>query len=115
MTGIAKIADIAWHRPVTAIPPIVTSPASPLYAPQRWRPEWLIENLVYQGGVPMLPRSSVTGGGFIPERTFYATEPAIWSAYATPVSAVLGGGFLPSRPYGTAPLANNTAAPGVGF
>lgn len=80
------------------MPAAVDSPASPQQAPLYWRPEWLAGHLVYQGGVPILKRSSMTGGGLIPARQWRGREPPSIQPYATPVASYVGGGSLPSRP-----------------
>jgi hypothetical protein len=96
-------------RPVTVAPAAVDSPATEQYAPTRWRPEWTRESLVFQGGFPKLKRSSMTGGGFIPAKTFAGKEALMWQPYATPVSSVTAGGQLPSRPAFLTALLDGTA------
>lgn len=67
-------------------------------APHLYRPTWHVGHLVFQGGVPNLKRSSMTGGGFVPQRDGYAgKEGPSWQPYATPVVSAVGGGSLPSR------------------
>ncbi len=80
-------------------------PAISQRAPLLWRPVWHVGHLVYQGGVPILKRSSMTGGGFIPHKagqaSFLATrgkEGPGWQPYATPISSMTGSGFAPDRP-----------------
>jgi hypothetical protein len=79
-----------------------------LVAPEYYRPVWHVGHLVYQGGVPNLKRSSLTGPGFIPQNAAHAymggglatrghQQPS-WQPYATPVSSQTGSGFAPSRP-----------------
>jgi hypothetical protein len=108
-TGYMARMLAVFRRPVTGLPPAVMSHAIPQYAPTVWRPEWLVGHLVYQGGVPILKRSSLTGGGFIPSKSFAGKEALSWQPYATPVSSVVGGGQVPSRPNFTTPLANGQA------
>ena len=72
-----------------------TVQAPPIY----WRPVWHVNNLVYQGGVAILKRDSLTGGGFIPVRDGFAgKQNNVWLNYSTPVSSQVGGGALPKRP-----------------
>ena len=75
------------------------------YAPMWYRPVWHVGHLVYQGGVPRLKRSSMTGGGFIPAGrqillglSTRGKEAPSWQPYATPVNSMTGSGFIPSRP-----------------
>lgn len=105
-----------WAREVWMgrTPPAVNSPASPLQLPTRRYPQWYVAELPYQGGVPILKRSSMTGGGFVPMRSLAGKEAPSWQPYATPVSSMLGGGQLPSRPPFTTALGGNAAATGSG-
>lgn len=66
--------------------------------PLFWRPIWYVGHLVYQGGNPILKRSSLTGGGFLPQRDLAGHEQPGWQPYATPISSAVGSGALPSRP-----------------
>jgi hypothetical protein len=75
------------------------------YAPAFYRPVWHVGHLVYQGGIPRLKRSSMTGGGFIPAGRQLTVglptrghESPSWQPYATPVSSISGSGITPSRP-----------------
>ena len=75
------------------------------YAPSWYRPVWHVGHLVYQGGIPKLKRSSLTGGGFIPAGRQIliglptrGEEGPSWQPYATPVNSMTGSGFTPSRP-----------------
>lgn len=63
----------------------------------RWRPEWTVNHLVFQGGIPRQPRYSLTGGGFIPSKSFAGKEGLLLQPYVTPVSSITGGGFIPKR------------------
>lgn len=67
-------------------------------APTYYRPVWHVGHLVFQGGVPNLKRSSMTGGGFIYQRGYRGHEGPSIQPYATPVSSASGSGFTPSRP-----------------
>jgi len=68
-------------------------------APARYRPVWHVNHLVYEGGVPVLKRSSLTGGGFLPLKDGYAgKQNNVWLNYSTPVVPTLGSGALPKRP-----------------
>lgn len=89
-------------------------PAADQALPSRWRPIWHVGHLVFQGGVPILKRSSMTGGGFIPARSFAGREAPSWQPYATPVSSALGPGFFASRPPFLTPLAGSSP-PGSQF
>lgn len=82
-------SGIGWstHNPIAA-----------QMAPVYWRPVWHVGHLVYQGGVPMLRRSSQTGGGFLPMKDYAGHEGPSWQPYATPVTSSVGSGALPSRP-----------------
>lgn len=73
------------------------NPIAAQEAPQYYRPVWHVGHLVYQGGVPMLRRSSQTGGGFLYQRMPRGREGPSWQPYATPVSSQVGSGSLPSR------------------
>lgn len=97
-----------WFKPITDLPAAVDSPASPQQAPLYWRPEWKVGHLVYQGGVPILKASSMTGGGFLPVRQWRGKEPPSIQPYATPVGSMVGGGLLPSRPNFLTSLLNGT-------
>lgn len=66
--------------------------------PRWYRPVWHVNHLVFQGGVPRLKRSSLTGGGFLPIRDMAGHESPMWQPYATPVISQVGGGLMPSRP-----------------
>lgn len=88
----------AW-RGSTELPQGVYEPGSNQALPLYYRPVWHVGHLVYQGGVPILKRSSLTGGGFLPMKDGYAGKEApSWQPYATPISSVVGGGTMPSRP-----------------
>jgi hypothetical protein len=89
---------INWLHAFTGLPPAVDSPASPQQAPLYYRPVWHVGHLVYQGGIPKLKRSSMTGGGFIPVRQWAGREPPSIQPYATPVTSMTGGGKIPDRP-----------------
>jgi hypothetical protein len=80
-------APAPWHHPVTD-----------QAAPSRWRPQWTVPHLVYQGGDPRLPKYSLTGGGFIPTKSFAGKEGLMWQPYVTPISSQTGGGFIAARP-----------------
>lgn len=74
-------------------------PAVAQQPPARYRPTWHVGHLVYQGGVPILKRSSLTGGGFYPVRDGFAGREAPGTQpYVTPVSSMMGSGTMPSRP-----------------
>ncbi len=88
----------AWLHAWTGLPKVVTDGASPQEAPLYYRPVWHVGHLVYQGGIPKLKRSSMTGGGFIPVRQWAGKEAPSTQPYATPVGSVTGGGQIPSRP-----------------
>ena len=67
-------------------------------APEWWRPVWRVGHLVYQAGVPVLKRDSISGGGFIPIKdSFAGKQNNVWLNYETPVSSQVGGGALPKR------------------
>lgn len=66
-------------------------------APRQWRPEWRVNHLVYQSGYDRIPRYSLTGGGFIPKKSFRGREGLLYQPYVTPVSSMVGGGQVPSR------------------
>lgn len=87
-----------WIHAWTGLPAAVDSPASPQMAPLYYRPVWHVGHLVYQGGIPMLKRSSMTGGGFIPVRQWRGKSAPAMQPYATPVSSYVGGGQIPARP-----------------
>jgi hypothetical protein len=89
---------LRWWQAWTGLPAAVDSPASPQMAPLYYRPVWHVGHLVYQGGVPKLKRSSLTGGGFIYGRDLAGKEAPGWQPYATPVADFVGGGLIPSRP-----------------
>jgi hypothetical protein len=93
-------ATVTNHwRGSTQLPAAVTAAGSPQQAPLYWRPEWYVGHLVYQGGIPYLPRSPLNGSGFIPYRDGYAGKEApSWQPYATPYSSMVGAGSLPARP-----------------
>lgn len=76
-------------------------------APKFWRPVWHVNHLVYQGGVPKLKASSLTGGGFLPQRDLAGKEQPSWQPYATPVHSQVGAGYFPSRPNFLTPLLTN--------
>ena len=69
--------------------------------PTKWRPEWTVPHLVYQGGLDYLPRYSLTGGGFIPaykgKTGFAGKEGLLIQPYVTPISSLVGGGQVPAR------------------
>lgn len=73
-------------------------PAADQEAPRQWRPEWTVPHLVFQGGVDRIPRYSLTGGGFIPTKSFAGKEGLLYQPYVTPISSQTGGGFVPARP-----------------
>lgn len=79
-------------------------PVANQYVPLYFRPRWHVEHLVYQGGNPKLPVSSMTGGGFLPQKDLAGREAPSWQPYATPVSSLFGGGVLASRPNFLQPL-----------
>jgi len=87
------VRDWSTHHPGTMQQP-------PLW----WRPVWRVGHLVYQGGNPILKRSSMTGGGFIPHKpgqmglATRGREQPSWQPYATPISSMMGSGTMPSRP-----------------
>lgn len=97
-----------WFNPTLDLPPAVDSPASPQTAPLYYRPVWHVGHLVYQGGVPILKRSSMTGGGFLPVRQWRGKEPPSIQPYATPVTSAVGSGLLPKRPNFLTALLNGT-------
>jgi hypothetical protein len=66
-------------------------------APRNWRPEWTVPHLVYQDGQDRIPRYSLTGGGFIPAKSFRGREPLLWQPYVTPIASMVGGGQVPAR------------------
>jgi hypothetical protein len=78
--------------------------------PSRWRPQWRVGHLVYQGGNPLLKRSSLTGSGFIPMRSLAGREQPMWQPYVTPVSSQVGAGFAPARPNFLSRLAGGVKA-----
>ena len=89
---------IRYHRPVVYPPPAATSLASDQWAPLNWRPEWRVAHLVFQGGVPVLKTSSMTGGGFMPVKQFAGRQAPLTQPYVTPLSSIAAGGFVPARP-----------------
>lgn len=94
------------YLPPGSVAPLAThNPAAHQAAPAWWRPVWRVGHLVFQGGVPRLKASSLTGGGFFPMKDFAGKEAPSWQPYATPVSSQVGGGSLPSRPNFLQPLA----------
>jgi hypothetical protein len=87
----------------------VRDPADQIVAhqwePSWYRPVWHVGHLVYQGGIPNLKQSSMTGGGFIPAGRQILVglptrghESPSWQPYATPVNSMTGSGFAPARP-----------------
>jgi hypothetical protein len=81
--------------------------------PIRWRPEWLVGHLVFQGGNPRLKQSSMTGGGFIAlGNAPRGRQQPSTQTYATPVSSAVGGGNVPSRPNYTTGLLGGAVARG---
>jgi hypothetical protein len=72
--------------------------------PVDYRPVWHVGHLVYQGGVPRLKASSLTGGGFLPMRDLAGKEAPSWQPQAYPIGDFLGGGAIPSRPAFLQPL-----------
>lgn len=92
--GSSPVGDWTTHRPVA-------DQRAPLY----WRPVWHVGHLVFQGGIPTLKRSSLTGGGFLPMKDLAGREAPSWQPYATPISSQTGGGFTPARPNFTQALA----------
>jgi hypothetical protein len=72
-------------------------PVAKQQPPLFWRPIWHVAHLVYQGGNPILKRSSLAGGGFLPQRDLAGKEQPGWQPYATPVISAVGSGFLASR------------------
>lgn len=73
-------------------------PVAEQHAPLWYQPVWHVGHLVFQGGVPRLKASSMTGGGFIPQRQWAGREAPSWQPYATPISSQVGGGTVPARP-----------------
>lgn len=67
-------------------------------APLYYRPVWHVNHLVYQGGNPKLKRSSLTGGGFIPQRSLAGKEAPSWKPFTPTLVSTTGGGLVPSRP-----------------
>lgn len=65
--------------------------------PRKWRPEWTVPHLVFQDGQDRIPRYSLTGGGFIPKKSFAGREGLLYQPYVTPLSSLVGGGQVPSR------------------
>ena len=57
-------------------------PVAKQQPPRYWRPIWHVGHLVYQGGNPILKRSSLTGGGFLPMRDLAGKEQPGWQPYA---------------------------------
>jgi len=76
-------------------------PVADQLPPSKWRPEWTVPHLVFQGGEPRIPRYSLTGGGFIPhykgKSGFAGKEGLLYQPYVTPISSMTGGGQVPSR------------------
>jgi hypothetical protein len=72
--------------------------------PANFRPVWHVGHLVFQEGIPRLKASSLTGGGFIPQKSLAGHEQPSWQALAIPRGSILGGGVLPSRPAFLTPL-----------
>lgn len=66
--------------------------------PLWYRPVWHVNHLVYQGGVPKLKRSSMTGGGFLPMKDFAGREAPSWNPYATITQSLAGSGLVAKRP-----------------
>jgi hypothetical protein len=88
-----------------AIDPYAThNPAVDQAMPRVWRPLWHVGHLVYQAGVARLKTSSLTGGGFIPQRSLSGGQGGSLQSYYTPVASAIGGGQLPSRPNFLTPL-----------
>lgn len=73
------------------------APIAAQQAPLWYRPVWHSGHLVFQGGVPNLKRSSLTGGGFIYKRDLFGKEGPSWQPYATPLSSMAGSGIVPRR------------------
>jgi hypothetical protein len=67
-------------------------------APERYQPVWHVNHLVYQGGTPRLKAASMTGGGFLPQRSPAGREQPSWAPYATPIHSAVGAGFFAARP-----------------
>lgn len=82
-------------------------------APENWRPEWTVPHLVFQGGVPRLPRYSMTGGGFIPTKQYAGREGLMYQPYVTPIMSTAGGGFIAARPNFLTRLLKGVFEPGT--
>jgi hypothetical protein len=84
-------------------------PTADMAPPALYTPVWHVGHLVYQGGVPRLKASSLTGGGFLPRKDFAGKEAPMWQPYATPLVSVTGAGFAPSNPNYLLPLGGPTS------
>ena len=88
-------------RNLTSAMPVPHNPATDQFPPTKWRPEWTVPHLVFQGGQDFIPRYSLTGGGFIPNYKgttgFRGKEALLMQPYVTPISSMVGGGQVPSR------------------
>jgi hypothetical protein len=73
------------------------NPIAAQQAPMYYRPVWHVGHLVFQGGVPNLKRSSLTGGGFIYKKDLFGMEGPSWQPYATPLTSAVGSGIIPRR------------------
>lgn len=87
----------------------VAEHASMQAPPALFRPVWHVGHLVYKGGVPDIPRASLTGSGFLPQKAIGGRRAPSWQPYVTPVSSAVGGGAIPSRPNFLQPLSGGTS------
>lgn len=66
--------------------------------PTRLRPQWYVGYMVFQGGVPNLRKSSMTGGGQIVAQDLGLLHPNVMKDYTPPITSSVGGGQVASRP-----------------
>jgi hypothetical protein len=82
-------------------------------APARIMPLWEPGYLVYKGGLPSLPRASLTGGGDIYPKDWSGRFKPIIHIFVSPTNSLLGGGLYPAnfptlQALGLNPSGNNT-------
>lgn len=65
--------------------------------PSKNRPQWYAGYLVFQNGVPMLKRSSLTGGGVIYPKDWTGNFQPVVVVHTSPTTSLTGPGSVPSR------------------
>lgn len=77
----------------------------------RLAPRWYVGYLTFQGGNPRQRIGSLTGGGFVPPRSFDGTFRPVMKGYTPGVNSAVGAATVVAAPMGVVGLLQRSTGP----